>query len=143
MENTQSGLLIERLADMCIQMSGDFCGFARFNRQQNRIYWAAITGAVSDRHEQLAIKPGVGLLGQTIRHGRPFLIDSSTLEIEQERHNNPIMLMERLACALAVPVWQEDAVIGVLLIGNRTLKKYKSQEIQSAQQFASALFIEE
>lgn len=120
------------LDSLCKLTASDFSGLAWINQQDSRIRWLYASGNSNERYKRLAQKPGRGLAGLVLKLGRPIIIDASMTDSELSRiqHNYPIMLVEQLHAALAVPITLHDETGGVLLIGNRTERYYEENDLQ-------------
>lgn len=118
------------------QLSCDFSAVARLDRRDNRIKWECISGGISNRLCQMSVKPGSGIAGHVIRHGRPFILDASVPELEKERNRNPAMLAERLYSVMAVPIFEDDHIDGVLLVGKREKVHFAEDDLNQLTELA-------
>jgi len=120
------------LDSLCKLTSSDFSGLAWVDQHDSRIRWLYASGNSNERYKHLAQKPGRGLAGLVLKLGRPVIVDAGKTDIElaQLQHQYPIMLVEHLHTAIAVPLTLKDETRAVLLIGSRTERSYKENDLQ-------------
>jgi nitrogen regulatory protein A len=119
------------LDSICKITSSDFSGLAWIDQQDSRIRWLYASGNSNERFKRLAQKPGRGLAGLVLKLGRPIVIDAGKtgLELSRVQYDYPIMLVEHLHTAIAVPITVHDETRGVLLIGNRSERYYEENDL--------------
>jgi nitrogen regulatory protein A len=101
--------------------------------------WLYGSGSLNDRYKKLALLPGRCLAGQVAKLGRTVVMDASTGNVERQRSEYPIMLLERLHAAAASPIMISGEVHGILLIGIRSSKIYSPDELATVSRCAEAL----
>jgi nitrogen regulatory protein A len=121
----------DELDSLCKITTSDFSGLAWIDQQDSRIRWLYASGNSNERFKQLALKSGRGLAGLVLKLGRPIIIDAGMrdLELSRVQYNYPIMLVEHLQTAIAVPITVYDETRGVLLIGNRSERYYEENDL--------------
>ncbi|WP_209124113.1 GAF domain-containing protein [Alkalihalobacillus sp. BA299] len=136
----------ELLSELNIKTSSDFSGIALVAPIIHQIYWRSAIGSINDRYKEMRKMYGSGLVGAVVRHGRLIIIDNNDKDAAQKRLQSPIMLAERLYSAIAAPIFSEQEVIGVLLVGSRSNRTYFADDIQyvlaMTKEIASLLEIE-
>ncbi len=127
MQQIRSALSSE--LETCRECIGsDFLAIARLDPRDNRVRWECASGNTNERFYQMSQRPGSGITGQVIRYGRPFILDSASPNLEQQRSEYPIMLVEQLASVFAIPLQKDRKIAAVLLSGHRTARQYKSDD---------------
>jgi nitrogen regulatory protein A len=121
----------DELDALCKITASDFSGLAWIDKHDSRIRWLYASGNSSERFKRLALKPGRGLAGLVLKLGRPIIIDAgmTDFEISRVQYDYPIMLVEHLHAAIAVPIKIQDETRGVLLIGNRSERYYEENDL--------------
>lgn len=109
--------------------SSEFAGMAWIEHDENRIRWIYVSGNKNVRYKQFALKPGHGLAGLVIRLGRPVKIHPTLVHFELVKHDYPIMSVEQLQSAIAVPITIQGETKGVLLVGNRVERIYQPDDL--------------
>jgi nitrogen regulatory protein A len=124
--------LQDELDSLCKITTSDFSGLAWIDQHDSRIRWLYASGNNDERFKRLALKPGRGLAGLVLKLGRPIIIDTSLADFELSRvqYDYPIMLVEHLRAAIAVPLKVHDETRGVLLIGSRSERCYEENDLQ-------------
>jgi nitrogen regulatory protein A len=122
----------DELDSLCKITTSDFSGLAWIDQHDSRIRWLYASGNSSERYKRLALKSGRGLAGLVLKLGRPIIIDAGTtvLELARIQYDYPIMLVEHLHTAIAIPICLNNETRGVLLIGNRTDRLYEENDLQ-------------
>jgi nitrogen regulatory protein A len=121
----------DELDSLCKITTSDFSGLAWIDQHDSRIRWLYASGNSNERFKRLALKSGRGLAGLVLKLGRPIIVDAGMTELELSRvqYDYPIMLVEHLLAAIAVPITIHDETRGVLLIGNRSDRYYEENDL--------------
>jgi nitrogen regulatory protein A len=121
----------DELDSLCKITTSDFSGLAWIDQHDSRIRWLYASGNSNERFKRLALKSGRGLAGLVLKLGRPIIIDAGMTELELSRvqYDYPIMLVEHLLAAIAVPITVLGETRGVLLIGNRSERYYEENDL--------------
>lgn len=114
------------------ETESDFAGFGWLDPVVRRVTWRFAVGSVSSRTPNMTQRPSAGLLGVSVRSGRPVVFDPSLPGAERARTDDPILLAEGLAAAVFIPVKSGAATTGVLLLGRRTTKDYAAADMERA-----------
>lgn len=122
----QTGVVreLERLREAT---SSDFSALARIGPDRD-IRWSNASGHLSERYKRLMQRPGKGLAGTVVKIGRPYVLDESERDRQRLMSESPIMAVERLLAAYAVPIVDGSDVVGVLLVGHRASRTYTPEE---------------
>lgn len=131
------GSLADRLEAFRSLLDVDYAAVARVDGRDNRIRYECVIGNMTNRHVQMVNRPGNGIAGQVVRHGRPVIVDESRADLADLKKQYPIMLAEKLEAVLAVPVYDEEEVAGVLLGAVRRKRTFASGEVDKAEQQAA------
>lgn len=110
---------IEKLRD---RYGFDFTAVALVQPAAERfvLTWQYASGNINDRYKRIVLYSGRGLAGIVFKTGKPELIKSVSSELNaQELFNYPIVVAERLKSLAALPLWSNQRVTGVLLVGFR------------------------
>ena len=100
----------------------DFAGLA-FYEQENQvspIKWHYVSGNLNNRYKLIVLRKGKGLAGNVMKTGKRMIIeDVNQILLPSEKHKYPIVLTELLTAMVAIPLWYNRQVYGVLLLGQR------------------------
>lgn len=105
------------------QFGFDFVGIA-FVLEGNRplLTWVQATGNRNHHFRRIVLNPGKGIAGSVYEKKCAMVIQDVDKELsDQELAEHPIMLSEELKGEIAVPLWKNDQVEGVLLMGVRSV----------------------
>lgn len=126
--------MIDRLR---LNTSSDFCGLACLSGTLLR--WKYTSGASNERVQRMEMRPGQDLVGTALRTGRTTLSDAQS-NTDHTPGRCPLMLAERLVCAIAVPVFQSGKLPeAVLLVGNRMSCTFSADMLHEVEQLAREL----
>jgi|SRR5690606_1569316 len=117
----------------------EYAAVARVDERDNQIRYEYVTGNHTNRHVQMVKRPGNGIAGHVVRHGRPVVIDDGRDDLDELKVRYPIMLAEKLEAVLAVPIFRGDVVGGVLLGAVRTKRRFAPGDVSRAEQMAAAM----
>ena len=137
MHDEVSSAVQEMMSGLCQSTDGDFCGMACVSGSMLR--WKYTSGATNERVKRMAMRPGQDLVGTALRTGRTVMLDEqSSGGYTPDRC--PLMLAERLVCAIAVPMFSEGSLpSGVLLVGSRTPCTFSPEMVVQTEQVAKQL----
>ena len=111
------------------EITSDFSALAFFDPRKRQIFWAYASGNENERYKKMFKKPGVGLTGNVIRIGETIVLDMNVPDLHRLRQDSPIMLTENLQSAVAAPVFVDNVIVAVLLVGSRTLRSYTQDDV--------------
>ncbi|HBU84539.1 MULTISPECIES: GAF domain-containing protein [Paenibacillus] len=124
----------EMIDGLRLNTSSDFCGLACLSGTMLR--WKYTSGASNERVKRMEMRPGQDLVGTALRTGRTALSDAQSTG-EHTPGRCPLMLAERLVCAIAVPVFQQGSLPGaVLLVGSRLPCAFSPEIVRQTEQVA-------
>ena len=85
--------------------------------------WQYVSGNTNDRYKLIILRKGRGLAGMVMKTGKRMVIaDVETALSPAEKVKFPIILSESLTAVVAVPLWLNQSMYGVLLLGQRNYK---------------------
>lgn len=129
----------EQLFKLRAQLTSEFAAIALPDQTNNTYRWMYVSGNTNERYKQIILKPGKGLAGAVIRIGRPLIVHADSPEAKRNVREYPIMLVEHLLSAAAVPFLLNKEQYGVLLAGSRTSGHYAKSQIEQLEQAAAQL----
>ncbi|MBL7584541.1 nitrate respiration regulation accessory nitrate sensor NreA [Staphylococcus saccharolyticus] len=103
----------------------DFGGIALHDHHHTSspIKWQYVSGNTNDRYKLIILRKGRGLAGMVMKTGKRMVIaDVETALSPAEKVKFPIILSESLTAVVAVPLWLNQSMYGVLLLGQRNYK---------------------
>ncbi|PHK49609.1 nitrate respiration regulation accessory nitrate sensor NreA [Staphylococcus edaphicus] len=116
----------------------DFASLAFYEHESNisRIKWCYASGNLNNRYQLIVLRKGKGLAGNVMKTGKRMVIENVERTLPtHEKHKYPIVLCELLTAMIAIPLWYENQVCGVLLLGQRNHKPlpktYKTISLKS------------
>lgn len=102
------------------------------------IRWKYASGNTSDRYKRIVLQSGRGIAGIVFKTGKPFLLPSVLKDVEPGTlFNYPITKMENLNSIVAVPVWNDARVAGVLLGGFRGERQVTAEMLRDLEATAN------
>ncbi|MFD2328488.1 GAF domain-containing protein [Cohnella sp. GCM10020058] len=90
--------------------------------------WPMASGHTNERIEGIAEKPGRGLSATVMKIGRAMPLSMTELVCSRQLQEYPVFLAENLRAAYAVPLGWGAATSGVLLVGDRKKRIYRTEE---------------
>lgn len=100
----------------------DFAGLAlpMEDHVGTKIKWRFVSGNINDRYQRIILRHGRGVAGNVMKTGKPMIIrDATQNDIQNTLFNFPIIISEALTSLIAIPLWHNHRVKGVLLFGQR------------------------
>ena len=113
------------LDNLRIHFGFDFAGLALPTEDHvgMKIKWRYVSGNLNNRYQRIVLRNGRGIAGNVMKTGKPMTIANTNQdEIQQSLFNFPILLSEQLTALIAIPLWHNHRVKGVLLFGQRNDK---------------------
>jgi hypothetical protein len=129
----------KQLEYLAYEAGNDFVALALYDPITVEIRWRVAYGALSERYKGISIRVGKGIAGVVLQTGREMIIESFPEGIPGEELEYPILIIEKLKSAVAVPVCTAEHLFGVLIIGQRTPRHYTKEEIEKLQKVANAI----
>ncbi|MGI5932664.1 MAG: GAF domain-containing sensor histidine kinase [Eubacterium sp.] len=94
-------------------------------RPRPLLSWISASGNQNQYYHDIVLESGKGIAGNTYQAKRGILINSVQEELSgMDLVETPIILAENLASLLALPLWKEDQVEGVLMMAFRAPSKF-------------------
>ncbi len=82
--------------------------------------WVHATGNQSQHFRRIVLEPGKGVAGGVYRTGRTMVMQDVHKELAEDRLvDHPILIAEEIVSMMAIPLWQDEQVKGVLLLASR------------------------
>lgn len=103
----------------------DFAGIALPSEDHagTKIKWRYVSGNLNERYRRIVLRNGHGIAGNVMKTGKPMIIaDTTAHDIQSSLFNYPILMSEQLTALIAIPLWHNHRVKGVLLLGQRNQK---------------------
>lgn len=118
----KSNRYVESLRYLKGKFGFDFASIACLvDEQYHMLSWMYATGNQSRRYRRIVVEAGQGIAGSVFLSGKAMIIQNACQELnEDELLEHPIILAEDLVSEMAVPLWKEGKVKGVLLLAKRT-----------------------
>ena len=117
----------------------DFVALALYDPITVEIRWRIAYGALSERYKGISIRVGKGIAGVVLQTGREMVIESFPEGIPGEELEYPILIIEKLKSAVAVPVCTDQHLFGVLIIGQRKQRHYTEVDIAKLKEVANTI----
>ena len=114
-------------------LQADFIGLALVDlkKYHHELKWRYVAGNVSLRYRRIVLHSGKGVAGVVFKTGKPLKIENmEKLVDEQDLYNYPIVVFEKLKSFGALPLFQDDHVQGVILIGYREVNRLTSDKFE-------------
>lgn len=116
----------QKIVQLKAQHGYDFVGIALVqSAEQNfELKWEFAAGNQSNRYRRIVLQTGKGIAGHVFKTGKPYLVEDvgETLGTK-DLFNYPIVVSEGLKSFGAIPLYKDNRVIGVLLVGYRDGKQ--------------------
>lgn len=122
-------LLTSKLQSLVSVLNADFSAIAFYDPINLEFRWRLATGSLNNRYTNIVVRSGKGICGRTLKTKREFIITNFPEELQDEALEFPILIVEELKSAVAVPLLLQSQFIGVLLIGQRTCRKFNPIEV--------------
>ena len=96
-------------------------GIAMYERslRSSPIKWKYVSGNTNERYKLIILRKGRGLAGTVMKTGKRMVIADVDTALTQAENCLSIILNESLTAVVAVPLWLEHQMYGVLLLGQR------------------------
>lgn len=123
-------LAIEELKE---SLQADFISLALVDLKKNHyeLKWRYVAGNRSLRYRRIVLHSGKGVAGIVFKTGKPMKIENVEKFVdEQNLYNYPIVVFEKLKSFGAIPLFRDDHVQGVILIGYREVNRLTSDKFE-------------
>lgn len=129
------------------KLGTDFLGVATNVRPKNQIEeirWIQVAGNLTEAYKNIRLESGRGLAGMVWKTGRPQIEEAIFSDVEKLLEY-PIARIEKLMSVMAAPVFYNNEVCAVLLIGYRKPHQFSESEkkLFLADALAFSVFLKE
>lgn len=140
----QTDRLIAVVVDRARELlDADVAGLARMNADGGTLYWHHFVGADAGGTglREIRLRRGEGLVGYVAASGRPLAIADTALGLPTGLASAPILELEGLRSALAVPLRGGERSLGTLMVANRTPTVFAGDQVTLLTSFANQVAI--
>ncbi|ARD48681.1 GAF domain-containing protein [Sporosarcina sp. P37] len=116
-------LAIDELKDT---LHADFIGLALVDLKKHHyeLKWRYVAGNISLRYRRIVLQSGKGVAGIVFKTGKPMVNENVENCVNAgDLYNYPIIVFEKLKSFGAIPLFQDDHVQGVIMIGYREVDR--------------------
>jgi nitrogen regulatory protein A len=132
-------LLTLKLQSLVSELKVDFSAIAFYDPLNLEFRWRLAIGSLNNRYTSIVVRSGNGICGRTLKTKREFIITHFPEELQDESLEFQILIIEELKSAASIPLLFQSQMIGVLLIGQRTCRKFDAIEIESMKMAAEEI----
>lgn len=128
----------EKLDQIRNKYDFDFAGIAMAldTNLSSHIKWQYVSGNLNHRYKNIVLRSGRGIAGIVIKSGKQITIQDMTNSPYQDQlFNYPIIQSEQLTALVAMPLWRQNRVCGVLLFGQRDNKPLPENDVTHFKRF--------
>ncbi|PIC98898.1 GAF domain-containing protein [Sporosarcina sp. P29] len=128
--NSNFQLAIDELKET---LHADFIGLALVDlkKYHHELKWRYVTGNISLRYRRIVLQSGKGVAGIVFKTGKPMNIENVDANVmDGDLYNYPIVVFEKLKSFGAIPLFRDDHVQGVLLIGYREVDRLTADKFE-------------
>jgi two-component system nitrate/nitrite sensor histidine kinase NarX len=111
-------------------LQADRAGLALLDEDSQEIHWKIFLGGEEEAFTRIRLKPGQGVAGRVISRGEPVIIEDVSKDPADAPAANPILELERLHSALAVPLRRGGQVVGALMVGNQAPSQFGNDQVR-------------
>ncbi|AXI01000.1 GAF domain-containing protein [Sporosarcina sp. PTS2304] len=125
------------------RLEADFIGLALvdLNKYYHELKWRYVAGNSNLRYRKIVLSSGKGVAGLVFKTGKPVLVeDAEELMESRDLYNYPIVVFEKLKSFGAIPLFHDDHVQGVLLVGYRQPKKMTIEKFEQVKETIGTTF---
>lgn len=127
-EQESRAAILDSLTMLRDAIGCDFIAVGLKEASSHLLRWPMASGHTSERIESIAEKPGRGLSATVVKIGRAKTLSMSELVYLRELQEYPLFLAENLRAAYAVPLGGSIEPSGVLIVGDRKKRIYRTEE---------------
>ncbi|MEO3944692.1 GAF domain-containing protein [Gorillibacterium sp. CAU 1737] len=132
----ETGIQVE-LNELRLTLGYDLLALALVEPAEHHyvIKWKFLSGNLGERIRKVVLQSGRGVPGIVFKTGKPFLISSvPDLILAEDLFQYPIIKLEELTSLVAVPVWHEGRVEGILLGAYRDERRVDERSLAELQE---------
>ncbi|MEC1720513.1 GAF domain-containing protein [Schinkia azotoformans] len=133
------GILNKKLQSTVTELNADFSAIAFYDPINLEFRWRLAVGSLNQRYTSIVVRSGKGIAGRTLKTKREFIITRFPEELQDEAIEFPILIIEELKSAVAVPLLLQNQMIGVLLIGQRSYREFGPNEVSRIKEVAEEM----
>lgn len=123
-------LLTLKLQLLTRDVQADFAAIALYDPINLEFRWRLAVGSLNNRYTSIVVRSGRGIAGHTLKTAREMIINRFPEDVQDEALEYPILIVEELKSAVAIPMQLQSQQMGVLLIGQRTYRNFDETVIQ-------------
>ncbi len=119
--------------DLKEELQADFIGLALVDlkKYHHELKWRHVAGNISLRYRRIVLHSGKGVAGIVFKTGKPLKVENVEQCVhDHDLYNYPIVVFEKLKSFGAIPLFQDDHVQGVILIGYREVDRLTSDKFE-------------
>lgn len=133
--------LVCQLQKVVSELSVDFSALGFYDPDNNEFRWRMAIGSLNDRYKRIVVHEGKGVCGFIFKTKRDFMINRFPEELKDDYDylDYPILIIEELKSALAVPLMFNGEIIGIALIGQRSYRDFAEKERSFLQKVAEEI----
>ena len=92
------------------------------------VAWQFASGNLNNRYKRIVLQSGKGIAGLVFKTGKNLIMSDIKQDLkEKDLFKYPIIMSEQLRSLIAIPLFQYDRVVGVLLAGYRENQQIEEQ----------------
>lgn len=119
-----------KMQSLVSKLNADFSALAFYDPINLEFRWRLAVGSLNNRYTSIVVRSGKGIAGRTLKTKREFIITNFPEELQDEALEFPILIIEELKSAVAVPLLLQTQMVGVLLLGQRTCRQFNTDEVE-------------
>ncbi|WP_458414824.1 GAF domain-containing protein [Schinkia sp. CFF1] len=123
-------ILTMKMQSLVSKLNADFSALAFYDPINLEFRWRLAVGSLNNRYTSIVVRSGKGIAGRTLKTKREFIITNFPEELQDEALEFPILIIEELKSAVAVPLLLQTQMVGVLLLGQRTCRQFNTDEVE-------------
>lgn len=123
-------LLTLKLQLLSGDVQADFAAIALYDPINLEFRWRLAVGSLNNRYTSIVVRSGRGIAGHTLKTAREMIINRFPEDVQDEALEYPILIVEELKSAVAIPMQLQSQQMGVLLIGQRTYRNFDDTIVQ-------------
>lgn len=138
---TLKDLLNLKLEKLVSDLHVDYSALAFYEPINLEFRWRLAVGSLNNRYKGIVVSKGKGVCGWVLKTKRELIINHFPEDLLDDYNylEYPILIIEEIKSAIAVPLLFKEELIGVLLIGNRTHRYFTYSDIQFIKSIAEVI----
>ncbi|MEJ8777739.1 GAF domain-containing protein [Pseudogracilibacillus sp. ICA-222130] len=91
---------------------------------ETNLRWEYAVGNIAERFKRIVLKSGKGIAGIVYKTGKPMHVENTEAAFTEDTlFNYPIIVSEKIKSMCAIPLYEQNRVKGVVLLGFREKDK--------------------